>query len=534
MNLGFSPLLLITRNRRSPALSFLFGILLLGGSSFLVWNVFYTSSDVSKSTLIDIPEGASVAVRLADSSNFIENSGVKKLLEGEAIQARQGRVTLIFFDNTRVTLDENSEVTLKTVRGNEDDRSENISLELTKGRMWASVPRKINPKSQVALESGEVAVKIRGGEVSFEKNRISVAEGGARLSIGDTTTEELEVGQEILLTDEDIAQASTENTSLSKTLLSADFQNSEWFRSNIAPQKIVVSDDIQQDVSSEEAIPENSDTSLSVGPEPPAIQVTAPGGNGEEIVVSDPASVIRGTVPEGTEKVIVNDYELSKFSLGDREFLYNAAVQWGTMKEGRNEYTIVALGSDGERNEAKITLIYGEDTSFDSQQEDSKEGDGTSHVSEGPVALPEENSSIQGLVIDFPKSGEEVDENPIDVLGKAPKGAAKIVVDDYPLSKFILGNTTWSYRMSDVFGNRPEGEKTVLVEAFDESGTKIASTKVTFTILPPKEPPTSSPQGVSGSSNTSVSDNTESQKNWAEIRGGTLPPVPQDKNEPSI
>ena len=52
----------------------------------------------------------------------------------------------------------------------------------------------------------------------------------------------------------------------------------------------------------------------------------------------------------------MNDYALSKFALGDREFSYNAAVQWGTLQEGKNEYTIVTIGSDGERNEAKLPL----------------------------------------------------------------------------------------------------------------------------------------------------------------------------------
>ena len=204
---------------------------------------FYAPSGVSKHTVFEVPENASVAVRFMESPNFIENSGVQELLEGESVQTREGQATLVFFENTRVTLDEHSEVMLETVRENEDDRSENIHLVLTKGRIWASVPRKINPKSQVVLEDDPVSVEIHGGEVSFEKYRIAVAKGNAELFIGDSLAEDLGVGQEILLTEQDIQQAASGELTVEKSLLSADFQSSEWFVAHMSPDTSVPTED---------------------------------------------------------------------------------------------------------------------------------------------------------------------------------------------------------------------------------------------------------------------------------------------------
>ncbi|PIZ71540.1 hypothetical protein COY07_04740 [Candidatus Peregrinibacteria bacterium CG_4_10_14_0_2_um_filter_43_11] len=57
--------------------------------------------------------------------------------------------------------------------------------------------------------------------------------------------------------------------------------------------------------------------------------------------------IVRGTVPQGTQAVKVNDYTLVKFLPWHKTWTYIASTSIGTLKEGKNNYTVLALDKEG-------------------------------------------------------------------------------------------------------------------------------------------------------------------------------------------
>ena len=69
--------------------------------------------------------------------------------------------------------------------------------------------------------------------------------------------------------------------------------------------------------------------------------------------------LIQGTTPKNTDKIVVNDYTLTKYKTGDTEWSYVAAVSLGTLKKGENNYTIRALDAEGnEIASESFTIVY--------------------------------------------------------------------------------------------------------------------------------------------------------------------------------
>lgn len=69
--------------------------------------------------------------------------------------------------------------------------------------------------------------------------------------------------------------------------------------------------------------------------------------------------LIQGTTPSNTDKIVVNDYTLTKYKPGSTEWSYVAAVSLGTLKKGENDYTILALDAEGnEIASESFTIVY--------------------------------------------------------------------------------------------------------------------------------------------------------------------------------
>ena len=68
---------------------------------------------------------------------------------------------------------------------------------------------------------------------------------------------------------------------------------------------------------------------------------------------------IIGTVKEKVAKIVVNEYTLQKFRPGDRNWQYIANKNFGDLKEGLNEFKVVALDAAGNTSEpATFKVTY--------------------------------------------------------------------------------------------------------------------------------------------------------------------------------
>ena len=60
------------------------------------------------------------------------------------------------------------------------------------------------------------------------------------------------------------------------------------------------------------------------------------------LLVNDPATelTLRGTIPNTTQSVTINNYTLKEYSAGTTTFVYKVSIVDGTLVEGKNTYTL--------------------------------------------------------------------------------------------------------------------------------------------------------------------------------------------------
>lgn len=118
-------------------------------------------------------------------------------------------------------------------------------------------------------------------------------------------------------------------------------------KSSVAMITLVLPQDVYDEAQTEEDEEDTGDPT----PEATAtggVKITAP-NNGENLVTSETSFEIKGEVPAGTAKVVVNGYTLQGFSEGDTTFIYNANSTLGTLEIGElNTYTVKAYDADDE------------------------------------------------------------------------------------------------------------------------------------------------------------------------------------------
>ena len=223
---------------------------------------------------------------------------------------------------------------------------------------------------------------------------------------------------------------------------------------------------------------------------PPATPVIVdPGANDETVTIDDIEQIIEGTVSKDTYVVIVNDYRLSKYVPGSNEFLYYAKTAYGNLEVGENEYEVIAEDKAGNQSDsAKIILILEQeivDEAGVAVEEDEEEvTEDTTDITEEEEPVPT-STSEGGVTITEPNGGESfaTSETEFDIKGTVPEGTVKVEVNNYALSLFEEGDTTFRYSAKSSFGNLIIGEMNeYTVKAFDEDGKVLGTASITIDV----------------------------------------------------
>jgi len=228
---------------------------------------------------------------------------------------------------------------------------------------------------------------------------------------------------------------------------------------------------------------------------PTTPQITSPIGNDESFTIADIEQEILGTVDKDTYAVIINDYQLSKFVSGSKEFSYFAKTAYGNLEVGENEYLIYAKDKAGNLSDvATLTLVLEQDTvdtaGVGDEDEDELDVDAdtdTTDESEEDAVEQElpTSSSTGGVEITSPNGGEsfKTSETQFEINGTVPEGTASVEVDDYKLQAFSKGDTEYKYRASSSMGNLTIGAKnTYTVNAYDDSGEVVGTASITIDV----------------------------------------------------
>lgn len=219
---------------------------------------------------------------------------------------------------------------------------------------------------------------------------------------------------------------------------------------------------------------------------PTTPQITDPGENGDTVTIEDVEQEMLGTVDSDTHAVIVNDYQLSKYVSGSKDFSYFAKMAYGNLEVGENEYIIYAKDKAGNLSEpATITLVLDQETVDNADEVPEEDEDSEEDEEDTEAETLPESSSEGGVEITAPNDGVsfKTSETQFEIQGNVPEGAVSVEVDDYELQAFSEGDTTFKYRASSSMGNLDIGaQNTYTVTAYDDTGDVLGSASITIDV----------------------------------------------------
>ena len=103
----------------------------------------------------------------------------------------------------------------------------------------------------------------------------------------------------------------------------------------------------------------------------------------------------------------------------------------------------------------------------------------TDKKTEEAVAKPADKTAFD--VTSLAKNISQSEKGYHLIEGTTPESTSKILVNDYPLSKYKAGETKWSYIAAVSLGNLKKGDNKFTVKALDTAGTELGSKTFTIT-----------------------------------------------------
>ncbi|MFH0820707.1 MAG: FecR domain-containing protein, partial [Candidatus Peregrinibacteria bacterium] len=444
-------------------------------------------------------EGGNVEAMAADSTQWQGVPDKIYLYRGEKLKTGgDGRATLTFWNESLIRLNHESELRLQTLKRQAE--TDAVEAELTKGNVWVNVKAMANADSSFLLNTPLLSVNTREGVYAIsDPGTVYMIDGSATINVkkdGETLRSyTLGVGQQFVVDEEMITKlAGQESPELIFAIADA-FKESDWYRWNRDKEGVMAdfgvdktpTTDVMTGTETETGTTENptatdlatppvtSPSSVATGDDPAAPVITEPGKNGETVTLNNTEAIITGTVSADTAAVIADDYQLQQYQAGSRAFRYVAKVSYGNLKVGENKFKIYAKNAAGDLSEpATITLVLTQAV-LDAHPE-------TQAESSPSASSPQ---STGGVRITAPNNGEDftTSETKFDISGVVPATTAKVVVNDYALSRYEPGSTHWTYRAYSSMGSLKIGQKNAyVVIAYDAEDKELGRDSITIDV----------------------------------------------------
>lgn len=221
--------------------------------------------------------------------------------------------------------------------------------------------------------------------------------------------------------------------------------------------------------------------------------VTAPAGDGAVYRTAKEELEIRGTAPQRTAGIIVNDYRLQLFQIGDTEWSYLASTKLQNFAKGENVYRIVAISESGYRSEpAVITIILGEGGDEGIISGGASSG-GNASAAVAPGSLPENIPLKPGtLLVTAPSTGTRHEATLTGtgaeflIEGNVPAATASVWVNDYKLQLYTPGKGFFNYIASTALNTLKRGENPYVIVARDKDGNILDRLQYTIMLSRPE------------------------------------------------
>ncbi|MFH1375272.1 MAG: FecR family protein [Patescibacteria group bacterium] len=436
-----------------------------------------------------------VAVYLPATESWKIVGAVSSLSSGEGVKTEaDGKAVLAFDDGTILTLDAGSEIMIRELQNSMTKKT--IDLDLARGSAWIVAG---TANSDFIITSNFLSVCDTAGSFLMTTNEkedvISVISGGATTTILDPQKPKSPELKSFVLEPGQTLEVSERRVNLLRIGGELDLVKA-------TPDEIKSSNFYLAMTGGATEGTEKTETAETPGEEEaegtadpinlPAPLVITENGN---IAASSEPVKVEGKVSPAAAKVEVQfdadtPYALGQFKAGSGEWSYNASTGFGNLKAGLNNYKVVAIDADGNRSLPTLFQISYSPTSpaEDTETEDStneseggtdQEPESTTQSTDGVPAIG--SSTFAPPEVTEPLDGATITETPVHFSGTVPEGTVKVLVNEYELSRFEPGSSTWTYNADTEYENLEIGENEYTIEAVSESGDKSSVTiKITY------------------------------------------------------
>ncbi len=212
---------------------------------------------------------------------------------------------------------------------------------------------------------------------------------------------------------------------------------------------------------------------------------------GERIPAEKESIQVEGIAPEKAVQIIVNGYTLTKFEPGDRKWTYFAAKKFGTLIEGENLFSVVAVSREGKKSQPAVLKIFYDGTTTITPN--------TTEDSTPDATPPEPTSSINNFIapeivnpiVADPTAPYQTSAAVVTIKGLVDAKTNSVLVTNmsidpdnhFKLAKFKAGDTEFSYIANANYGNMKKGENIFAIQAIGPDG-KSATTNVKIFYTP--------------------------------------------------
>ncbi|HVW67134.1 MAG TPA: hypothetical protein VHA78_05420 [Candidatus Peribacteraceae bacterium] len=217
----------------------------------------------------------------------------------------------------------------------------------------------------------------------------------------------------------------------------------------------------------------------------PSPTITSPANNGQTYRTQATQLNITGKAPSNAAGIMVNDYKLQLFRLGDTTWSYLASNALNNLHAGTNVFNVYTIGSDGSQSAPATITILQEAGTVGVVATASSGSTASAPAQIDETTLPQNAPLTPGVItVTGPQAGDKfVDNGSGDILieGTTSKGTDSIWVNGYKLQLYKPGKTTWNYIAKTDFGTLKAGPNKYVINARDKDG-KILDT-FTYTVI---------------------------------------------------
>ncbi|MFA5843122.1 MAG: FecR domain-containing protein [Candidatus Gracilibacteria bacterium] len=452
------------------------------------------------------------------------------VLEGDRLGlGRSSRGVLTFYNGTVGRLDADSSLEINKIIAGDD--SDQVNLTLQNGRIWLNMVESAEQNLNFVVETDNLRITsyraIFEVELSDLEN-VRVTEGEVLVEVFEPDSDrkvvleqvKVGVGQQVEITASDLEKmVARESISLLEAV-DNEWEVSDWYVWNSSQDMDPTVYEVEESIPTTETteITEEIPTTDVETPvetiEPvvenavPVIAITFPTDNPYTLPTGETSVTIEGTASADTVSVTVTNYDengvasaytLQSYVAGATTWKYNAFYGYGNLREGRNRFMIVARNEEDLPSTSIELIVEVPEGAFTALEEEevteTPVEDETTTIEVSPETVPTEETPIEPAlngVVGTPSVTLLNDESApaawpyttsaAEVLIEGTVGleAVAVYVNDFKLTKFVVGSGSWNYYAKLDFGNYKIGDNSYTVYAEDSDGNRSAA--FTFSI----------------------------------------------------